>query len=139
MGRIMSELFPFNHAGNFTIGKPGAGSRQLKLFLTVPQGSSKVTGHGVLFQATNPPLHIESTFHGTVHALNGKQVYALQGVGVPPIPGAPHVADVLITLDQVWGKEGKASYRYVVGSHFEEAVDQPVSVQWLLQNGERAA
>ncbi|WLE63906.1 DUF1842 domain-containing protein [Burkholderia plantarii] len=143
MGRIMSEFHLFNHAGVFSIGTPNlAGGRHLQVFLSVPQATNRASGYGTLTQATNPPLHIESAFLGSVYSLglaNGQQVYALQGTAVPPIPGAPHVTELVITLDSVWGKVGKAAYKYVIGSHFEEVVNQPVAVQWLLQNGERAA
>ncbi len=139
----MSEFHPFNHAGTFSIGTPNlAGGRRLQVFLSVPQGTNSVSGYGTLTQATNPPLHIESAFHGSVYSLglaSGQQVYALQGTTVPAIPGAPHVTELVITLDSTWSKTGKAAYKYVVGSQFEEATDQPVTVQWLLQNGERAA
>lgn len=139
----MAELHPFNHAGNFTIGKPGLpGALLLKAILTVPQGTSQVTGLGVLSQVTNPPLHNRSAFHGSVHSLGvggAKQVYALQGTAIPPLLGAPHVTELLIQLDSVWGRAGKASYTYVQGDTVHRVEDQEVAVQWLLQENERAA
>ncbi|WP_414447545.1 DUF1842 domain-containing protein [Burkholderia sp. 22PA0099] len=139
----MAEIYPFNHTGNFTIGKLGLpGGLLLKAILTVPQTSSKVTGHGVLTQATNPPLHNETAFNGSVHALGlgeAKQVYALQGSAIPPLLGAPHVTELVIQLDGIWGKTGKASYTYVLGDTVHRIEDQDVAVQWLLQNSERAA
>ncbi len=139
----MAEIYPFNHTGNFTIGTPGLpGGLLLKAILSVPQASSNVTGHGVLTQATNPPLNSKSAFHGSVHSLGvgeAKQVYAVQGAAVPPLLGAPHVTELVIQLDGIWGKTGKASYTYVIGDQFHRVEDQTVSVQWLLQNNEVAA
>jgi hypothetical protein len=138
-----NQIHPFNHTGDFTIGKPGLpGGQLLRAILSVPQGSNKVTGHGLLTQATHPPLHCESAFQGSVHALGlkeGQQVYALQGTAVPPLLGAPHVTELLIQLDHVWGNAGKASYTYVIGDKFHQVKDVEVSVQWLLQDGKIAA
>ncbi|TKC81469.1 DUF1842 domain-containing protein [Trinickia terrae] len=139
----MAESFPFNHTGVFTIGKQGLpGGLTLKAVLSVPQNSSEVNGYGQLTQATHPPLNCKSAFHGSVHSLgvgSAKQVYAVQGTAVPPLLGAPHVTELVIQLDGIWGKSGKASYTYVVGSEFHRVEDQEVTVQWLLQEGERAA
>lgn len=130
------SVFPFNHTGVFTIGTELAGAPLLKAVLSVPANSSIVTGHGVLTQATNPPLHINNAFHGVVHALGlgpAKQIYSLQGTAVPPLLGAPHVTQLLIVLDGIWGTKGTATYSYMMGSVFPEIKDVPVAVQWLLQ------
>jgi len=128
--------FPFNHTGVFTIGTAKPGAVMLKAILSVPYNSSTVSGHGGLTQATNPPLNINNAFHGVVHSLGlgpAKQIYALQGVAVPPLPGAPHVTQLSIELDGIWGTKGMATYTYVTGAVFHEVKDVPVAVQWLLQ------
>lgn len=128
---------PFNHTGVFTIGTGAAGAPSLNAVLTVPANSSTVTGHGLLTQAIHPPLHANSAFSGMVHVLafggSATQIYSLQGTAVPPLLGAPHVTHLLITLDGIWGKEGKATYFYVVGSGSHEIKDVPVKVRWLPQ------
>ncbi|MDR3507040.1 MAG: DUF1842 domain-containing protein [Caulobacteraceae bacterium] len=128
--------FPFEHTGVFTIGGHVPGAPTLKAILSVPSQSSIVTGHGVLTQATNPPLHVVNTFHGMVHALGlgpAKQIYSLQGAAAPPLLGAPHVTQLMIALDGVWGAKGVATYTYVTGSVFHEIKEAAVTVQWLLQ------
>jgi hypothetical protein len=138
-----NPIHPFYHTGDFTIGTPGLpGGQLLRAILSVPQGSSNVSGYGLLTQATHPSLHFESAFRGSVHALGlkeGHQVYAAQGTAVPPLPGAPHVTELLIQLDHVWGTNGKASYTYVIGDKFHQVKDAEVSVKWLLQEGKLAA
>jgi hypothetical protein len=47
--------------------------------------------------------------------------------------GAPHVTQLVIVLDGIWGSKGTATYTYVTGSVFHEITDVPVTVQWLLQ------
>lgn len=131
-----SNAFPFNHTGVFSIGTDKPGAPTLKAVLSVPANSSTVSGHGVLTQATNPPLHVNNAFHGVVHSLGlgpAKQVYSVQGSAVPPLLGAPHVTQLVIVLDGIWGSKGTASYTYVTGSVFHEIADVPVTVQWLLQ------
>jgi hypothetical protein len=129
-------IFPFSHTGVFTIGTKAPGAVTLQAVLTVPHNSSSVSGHGLLTQATNPPLHINNAFQGAVHALGvgpAKQIYTLHGSAVPPLLGAPHVTHLSITLDGVWGTKGTASYTYVRGSTFHDVHDVPVTVKWLLQ------
>ena len=58
--------FPFSHTGEFTIGTGLQGAPTLKAILSVPRNSSTVTGHGLLTQAINPPLHATTAFHGLV-------------------------------------------------------------------------
>lgn len=131
-----TEIFPFSHTGSFKIGAGNPGAQLLQALLSVPHNSSTVTGHGTLSQATNPPLHLNNAFHGVVHALGGgsaKQIYALQGSAVPPLLGAPHVTQLIIFLNGIWGANGTASYSYIVGSQFHNVNDVPVHVQWLLQ------
>ncbi len=131
-----SVMFPFNHTGVFTIGTAKPGAVMLKAILSVPHNSSTVSGHGGLTQATNPPLNVNSAFHGVVHSLGfgpDKQIYALQGTAVPPLLGAPHVTQLWIALDGTWGTKGTATYTYVTGSVFHEVKDVLVAVQWLLQ------
>ncbi len=131
-----SKIFPFNHTGNFSIGTHNPGAVTLQALLSVPQNSSIVSGHGLLTQATNPPLHANNAFHGVVHALGAgpaKQIYALQGSAIPPLLGAPHVTQLAIVLDGIWGTKGTATYTYVTGSIFHEIKDVPVTVEWLLQ------
>ena len=57
----------------------------------------------------------------------------MQGSAVPPLLGAPHVTQLVIVLDGIWGSKGTATYTYVTGSVFHEITDVPVTVQWLLQ------
>ncbi|HYA05772.1 MAG TPA: DUF1842 domain-containing protein [Xanthobacteraceae bacterium] len=131
-----SDFFPFNHTGRFSIGTGLPGAPTLQAILSVPQNSNIVSGHGLLTQATNPPLHINNAFHGMVHVLGlgpAKQIYALQGTAVPPLLGAPHVTQLVIVLDGVWGTKGTASYTYIMGAVFHEVRDVPVTVTWLLQ------
>jgi hypothetical protein len=132
-----NDAFPLNHTGSFRIGTGLPGAPTLSAILTVPQNSSNVTGHGVLSQAINPPLHANNAFHGVVHVLafggDVTQIYALQGAAVPPLLGAPHVTQLLITLKGIWSREGTATYTYVVGSAFHQVKDVPVSVTWLLR------
>ena len=108
-----------------------------EIWAPVPQSSSSVTGTGLLTQAINPPLHANSAFHGLVHVLvfggSVTQIYSLHGSALPPLLGAPHVTHLVVTLDGLWGKEGKATYTYVVGDKFHEVKDVPVKVTWLLQ------
>jgi hypothetical protein len=134
-------IFPFNHTGVFTIGGP-PGAPTLKALLSVPHNSSTVSGHGTLTQATNPPLHGNTAFHGVVHALGvgpAKQVYALTGVPVPPALAATYVVHLSIVLDGIWGTKGTATYSYLVGHHppelppIREVKDATVKVEWLLQ------
>ena len=108
----------------------------------MPHNSSTVSGHGTLTQATNPPLHGNTSFHGVVHALGvgpAKQVYALTGVPVPPALATTYVMHLSIVLDGVWGTKGTATYSYLVGHHppelppIREVKDAPVKVEWLLQ------
>src|SRR5580692_242462 len=135
-------IFPFNHTGVFTIGTGQPGAMTLKAILSVPHNSSTVSGHGTLTQATNPPLHSNTAFHGVVHALGvgpAKQVYALSGVPMPPALAATYVMHLSIVLDGIWGTKGTATYSYLVGHHppelppIREVKDAPVTVQWLLQ------
>jgi Domain of unknown function (DUF1842) len=135
-------IFPFNHTGVFTIGTGQPGAVTLKAILTVPHNSSTVSGHGTLTQATNPPLHSNTAFHGVVHALGlgpAKQVYALTGIPVPPALATTYVMHLSIVLDGIWGTKGTATYSYLVGHHppghppVHEVKDAPVTVQWLLQ------
>ncbi len=132
-----SKTFPFNHTGVFCIGSGQPGAPMLKAMLSVAADSSIVSGNGVLSQATNPPLHAYNAFHGVVHSLGAgtpaKQVYALQGSAVPPLLGAPHVTQLAIVLDGIWGSKGEATYTYVTGSVFHEVKQVSVTVQWLLQ------
>jgi len=130
-------VLPFNHTGVFNIGTGAPGAPALSAVLSVPQNSSTVTGHGLLTQAINPPLNANNAFHGVVHVLafggSITQVYSVQGSAVPPLYGAPHVIQLAITLDGIWGKEGKATYTYVNNEVIREIKDVPVKVQWLLQ------
>jgi hypothetical protein len=130
-------LPPFGHHGHFMIGTRLPGAPYLDAFLTAPPDSDRVTGHGVLTQATNPPLHANNAFHGVVTVLVSgpltKQIYSLHGTALPPLPGATHVTHLLITLDAIWGTTGKATYTYVVGASFHEVRDVPVKVQWMPQ------
>jgi hypothetical protein len=135
-------IFPFNHTGIFTIGTGQPGAVTLKAILTVPHNSSIVSGHGTLTQATNPPLHSNTAFHGVVHTLGlgpAKQIYALTGVPVPPALATTYVMQLSIVLDGAWGTKGTATYSYLVGHHppelppIREIKDAPVTVQWLLQ------
>lgn len=131
------EIYPFSHTGKFAIGTPMPGSLMLHAVLSVPADSSTVTGHGVLFQATSPPLQAKTAFHGVVHALGvgqAKQVYSLQGTAIPPLPGAPHVTQLLIALESIWGTKGAATYTYLTGDVFHEVKEVPVTIQWLLQD-----
>ncbi len=131
---------PFNHTGQFTIGTGMPGAPTLKALLSVPNNVNAVSGHGTLTQAVNPPLNANSSFHGivTVDVFGAKvtQYFSLQGTALPPRVGATYVNHLSITLDGLWGKEGKASYSYVHGGvnapiHYVENV--PVKVVWLLQ------
>jgi len=128
--------FPFAHTGVFDIGTHAPGAPTLQAVLSTPANSSTVSGHGTLTQATNPPLNINNAFHGVVHALGlgpAVQIYALQGAAIPPLLGAPHVTNLVITLQGVWGDKGTATYTYVTGAVFHEVRDVPVAVRWLLQ------
>jgi hypothetical protein len=128
--------FPFSHTGVFDIGTHAPGAPTLQAVLSVPADSSTVSGHGTLTQATNPPLHANNAFTGVVHVLGfgpAVQVYALHGTAVPPLLGAPHVTQLSIALEGVWGTKGTASYTYVTGAAFHEVRDAPVKVRWLLQ------
>jgi hypothetical protein len=128
---------PFNHTGHFIIGTGAPGAPTLNALLSVPGHSSTVTGHGLLSQAINPPLHANNAFTGVVHALGATtpahQIYALHGTAVPPLLGAPHVTQLLVTLKGIWGETGEATYTYIVGATFHEVRNVPVKVQWLLQ------
>jgi hypothetical protein len=131
-----SETLIFQHSGVFTIGTRMPGAPLLQAILTVGANSSMVTGHGTLTQTTNPPLHANNSFQGVVHALGlgpAKQVYALHGQAIPPLFGAPHVSQLIIVLDGIWGTQGKATYAYVTGAVMHEVRDVPVAVRWLLQ------
>jgi hypothetical protein len=131
--------FPFSHTGEFTIGTGKPGALTLKAILSVPRNSNTVTGNGSLTQAINPPLHALTFFHGlvTLEVFGGKthQIYSLQGNPVPGGVSLPFVAQLAITLDGAWGKEGKASYLFIrgFGHGSEHLTDQPVKVRWLLQ------
>jgi len=132
----MADFHPIQHAGLFTITTGAAGAQTLQAVLSVPSGSSTVSGHGHLTQATNPVLDANTAFQGVVHATGlgkAEQIYALTGHAVPPLLGAPHVTQLLIVLDGVWGTKGTATYTYVTGSTFHEVKDVPVTVKWLLQ------
>jgi len=135
----MSEknIILFKHVGDFRIGTGLAGAKSLHAILTVPDKSSMVHGTGLLTQAVNPPLRIESHLSGVVHATGvgpAKQIFALHGSPIPPgLLGTPVITDHLIVLDGVWGTKGTATYAYWIGSTFEEVKDVPVTVNWLLQ------
>ena len=134
----MAETTPFMlHTGAFYIGTHAPGAQTLQAILTMPTDSSTVTGHGMLTQAINPPLHANNAFHGVVHAVGtpppAKQIFALQGTAVPPLLGAPHVTQLVIVLDGIWGTKGTATYTYVTGAAFHEIKEVPVTVNWLLQ------
>jgi hypothetical protein len=133
--------FPFNHTGKFHITSAGFGGPVLNALLSVPHNSSSVTGHGLLTQATHPPLNAETHFQGLVHVVGlppgpMRQVYAVQGMSSGP--GMPFVSNLIITLDGIWGSEGKASYTYVTSVGTQHPVkhmveNATVSVKWLLQ------
>ena len=132
--------FPFSHTGEFTIGTGLQGAPTLKAILSVPRNSSTVTGHGLLTQAINPPLHATTAFHGLVtlevFGSQTHQMYSLQGVPSPPRIGATYVNQLSITLDGAWGKAGKASYSYLQGgvdAPIHHVQNVPVKVTWLLQ------
>jgi hypothetical protein len=133
----MPESFPLGHVGHFLIGTGQPGALSLNAVLTVPQSSSTVTGTGVLTQETNPPLNATTHFHGLVTVLvfggSTKQVYSLSGA--PQLIGAAFVINLHITLDGIWGTEGKATYIYTRGGQTSaiEVKDVPVKVRWLLQ------
>lgn len=129
------EVF-IQHAGVFSIGAPMPGAPHLQAVLSVPANSSAVSGHGLLTQATNPPLQANNGFAGVVHAVGtpkAQQIFALHGTAIPALLGAPHVTQLLIVLDGIWGTKGTATYTYVTGSVFHEIKDVPVTVKWLLQ------
>ena len=131
--------FPFNHTGIFTITTHAPGAPTLKALLTVPAGSDRVTGHGTYFQATHPVRLFDTIFTGVVHALGiagqPQQIYALRGQANPPLLGASYISHLSISLDKVWGKEGKATYTiYHDGPQPLPPVENvPVMVEWLLQ------
>ena len=109
----MADLFPIQHAGIFNISTGAAGAQTLQAVLTVAMKSNSVNGHGRLSQATNPPLDANNAFTGVVHALGlgkAQQIYSLQGSAIPPLPGAPHVTQLLIVLDGIWASKGTATY-----------------------------
>ena len=131
--------FPFNHTGEFTITTGLAGAPTLRAMLSVPRNSSTVTGHGLLTQAINPPLHANTAFHGLVtqEVFGGQshQMYSLQGVPSPPHTGASYVTQLAITLEGIWGKTGKDSYSYLHGGGhgpIQHVQNVPVKVRWLL-------
>jgi hypothetical protein len=137
---MADEIIPFGHTGKFTIGTPKPGAVLLQAILTVPPNSSTVNGHGTLTQATNPPLHGNTAFHGVVHSLGvgpAKQIYSLQGVPTPPAGITTYVVHLSIVLDGIWGTKGKATYTWFdntrPGPHFHEVKDADVTVHWLLQ------
>jgi hypothetical protein len=132
-----TENYPFDHTGRFVISSLAPGAPVLSAILSVPHDSDRVSGHGRLSQAVNPPLQIDSHFSGTVTVLGlhpGQihQVYALQGTAPGHLLGAPHVTQLVIALNVIWGKEGKAQYTYVQGNTSHEFKDVPVRVTWLL-------
>lgn len=131
------NLIPFNHTGVFSVTTGAPGAPAIHAVLSVPANSSIVNGHGLLTQAINPPLHADNSFHGVVHVLafggSVTQVYSVQGAAVPPLLGAPHVIQLAIQLDGIWGTTGKATYSYVNREVIHEVKDVPVKVQWLLQ------
>jgi Domain of unknown function (DUF1842) len=133
----VAESFPLDNVGRFDIGTHQPGAPLLIAVLTVPQNSNRVTGTGVLTQAVSPPLRAETAFHGIVEVLvfgeKTTQVFSLQGVPFTPIVGPPYVNHLLIRLDGIWGKQGKATYTYFVGAVSHEVKDVPVNVTWLLQ------
>ena len=133
----MPKSVTLGHHGHFIIGTGAPGAPRLNVFLTVPHNSSTVTGTGLLTQAIHPELHANNAFHGVVHVLvfggSATQIYSLHGAALPPLIGAPHVTHLVITLNGIWGKEGGATYTYVVGDKFHEVKDVPVKVTWLLQ------
>jgi hypothetical protein len=135
----MPQPPPLGHVGQFKIGTLNPGAPFLNAVLTVPQNSNSVTGTGLLTQAISPPLRAETAFHGFVEVLvmGGQtiQVFTLQGVPFLPIVGPPYVTHLLISLKEIWGNEGTATYTYVDGSSSasHEVKNVPVTVKWLLQ------
>jgi Domain of unknown function (DUF1842) len=133
----MPERPPLDHVGQFKIGTLNPGAPFLSALLTVPQNSDSVTGSGVLTQAISPPLRAETAFNGFVAILvNGPQttqVFTLQGVPFLPIVGPSYVTHLLISLKEIWGNEGTATYTYVNGSKHHEVKNVPVTVKWLPQ------
>ena len=128
-------IFPFNHTGVFTIGTGQPGAVTLNAFLTVPNNSSIVSGHGTLSQAIDPPLQGNTSFSGVVYSLGfgaAKQIYAL--VGTPTLLGqTTYVTSLFIVLDGDWGTKGTATYTYLKNGVPHVVADVPVKVQWLLQ------
>jgi hypothetical protein len=133
----MPTPHPIGHTGHFTIGTNAPGAQHLNAILSSPANGDTVIGHGVLTQTTSPVLHANTAFSGVYHvAVFGAQTtqsFSLHGTAIPPLLGAPHVTQLAISLDGLWGKKGTATYTYVVGSEFHTVKDVPVSVEWLLQ------
>jgi hypothetical protein len=133
----MPQPPPLDHVGQFKIGTQAPGAPFLNALLTVPQNSNSVTGTGVLTQAISPPLRAETAFHGFVEILvmggQTTQVFSLHGVPFLPIVGPPYVIQLLISLKEIWGNEGTATYTYVDGSARHEVKNVPATVKWLLQ------
>lgn len=124
------------HNGVFTIGTGAAGAPLLRAFLSADAVTSHVHGSAVYSKVENPPVVFNSVLDGVWHAtgLGGTaQVFALKGVAQPPLPGAKHIVNLSISLSEVWGKQGTATYSYYDDTAKLKTVEnQPVEVQWLL-------
>ena len=134
----MPTPHPIAHVGHFSIGTGAPGAQLLNAILSSPPNSNIVTGHGDSTQTTSPVLSANTAFSGVYHVLvfgsQTTQVFSLHGTALPPLLGAPHVTQLAITLDGLWGKKGTATYSYILGSELHVVKDVPVTVEWLLQS-----
>ena len=123
-----------NAVCTFTVGKPIPGAPILDGILEFKEGEDSVIGTGTLSQAVNPPVHSDEAFNGVVHCTGlGKteMLVSLNGTALPPLLGAPHITQMLMTIEGMWGQGGTATYTYASGANFHTVKDVPVSVNWL--------
>ena len=123
-----------NAVCTFTVGKPIPGAAILDGVLEFKADDDKVLGTGTLTQAVNPPINSDEAFDGVMHCTGGgktEMLLALTGSALPPMLGAPHITQMLIAIDGMWGAGGHATYTYASGSSFRTVKDAPVTINWL--------
>jgi hypothetical protein len=114
---------------HWTVGNVGAaGAPILKIEAMVSVApTQRIVGTAQLTQAVNPPLdhqfEVVGTFHNAPIPGGERRFIHLHSVNTHRI-GAPSI-DILIELSEDWQK-GTATYRYWIGSSFNEVRNVPV-------------
>lgn len=134
----MANVPTFPKNGVFRIGTGLAGAPFLKVFLSTDVSTGIVAGTSSFSQAVNPPRSFMNTLNGHVYTTGlgtVEQLFSLTGAPPQHMMGATYVSQLAIALHGLWGTEGTAYYAiYNDTPNPETYVNQPVKVDWLLQD-----